>query len=386
MIISNEVIDSSNSYVKQYYQDHYTSDYTYHNYRHVQQVQESVRTLGVASQLQEEDIKKLIVAATFHDIGYHKDRVHHEEISADMAATFLKEKGLSDEVVSEIKEIIRATKLDWKGFSQLGTIIRDADLSHLASKNYDEINENLRKEMQFSLGKNISAQEWRLKNIEFYNNHSYQSNAGKQLYAKKKKKNLKRLEKIVSGEVEPDSTQTIATSKSAQTQVKTALRNHIDLSSIADNKANMMLTISAMVLTVGLPLLLSNTTTIPELIIPSAIIALTCIVSMVYATLATRPIDMKGVTDLDDIPKKKTNLFFFGNFYKMPYSDYSKGIDHVIADDEVLEDSITRDLFFLGVSLGKKYDHLRRCYNIFMIGMVLAVISGIIVFGMKHLG
>jgi hypothetical protein len=96
---------------------------------------------------------------------------------------------------------------------------------------------------------------------------------------------------------------------------------------------------------------------------------------MIYATLATRPIKMNGTTEPFTINEGKSNLFFFGNFFKMDFNVYKKGIYKVLESDEDLEDSIMRDLFYLGKSLGSKYSLLRICYTVFMYGISLAVLA-----------
>jgi hypothetical protein len=89
---------------------------------------------------------------------------------------------------------------------------------------------------------------------------------------------------------------------------------------------------------------------------------------------------MKGFVSDDEIEHGKSNLFFFGNFYMMDYARYEKGIQHIVSDEKYLDSSITRDLFFLGKSIGNKFVNLRKCYTIFMYGMVVSVISFIIAF------
>ncbi|MFK7806772.1 MAG: Pycsar system effector family protein [Saprospiraceae bacterium] len=170
-------------------------------------------------------------------------------------------------------------------------------------------------------------------------------------------------------------TNSLNSSKSAQMIFKTALRNHIDLTSIADNKANIMLSINALIITISMPLLAARISDSPQLLIPSAILLLSCMVSIIYATLATRPIATNGITTEKQIEEGKTNLFFFGNFHAMNYDNYKQGVKQVIVDDDKLDDSITRDLFFLGKALGEKFRLLRVCYTVFMIGIVLSVIS-----------
>jgi hypothetical protein len=178
--------------------------------------------------------------------------------------------------------------------------------------------------------------------------------------------------------------QSITSSKTAQTQLKTSLRNHIDLSAIADNKANIMLSINAIVITVGLPLMAERLADNGNYIFPMIALGLSSMISMAYATLSTRPIKTHGITSLESINQGKSNLFFFGNFYKMNFDEYEAGIKEVVERNDLLESSITRDLFFLGKSLGVKFDQLRTCYNVFMIGMLTTAILFVIISFMGH--
>ena len=177
---------------------------------------------------------------------------------------------------------------------------------------------------------------------------------------------------------------TINGNKSAQMMFKTALRNHIDLTSIADNKANIMLSINALIITISLPLLASRISDDAKMIFPTFILLTTCVASIIYATLATRPIQTKGLTSIESIQGGTTNLFFYGNFYKMKFSDYKAGISMILEDDAKLDDSIISDLYYLGKALGNKFTQLRVCYLIFMIGTTLTVLAFAILFFLKH--
>ena len=164
-------------------------------------------------------------------------------------------------------------------------------------------------------------------------------------------------------------------SKSAQVMFKTALRNHIDLTNIADNKANIILSINAIMITIALPLLSAYAPQNPQLIIPAVLLLITSISSIIYGALVTRPIQMNGLTDLSKLKEGQSNLFFFGNFYNMNIDDYRKGVKEIIQDEELLDQAIMTDLYYLGQALGKKYELLRKCYTIFMIGMSLTVLT-----------
>jgi hypothetical protein len=58
----------------------------------------------------------------------------------------------------------------------------------------------------------------------------------------------------------------------------------------------------------------------------------------------------------------------------MGLKEYDKGMDEVVSKTSNLEAAIKRDLYFLGLSLGRKYNQLRICYNLFIIGIVLSIL------------
>ena len=76
----------------------------------------------------------------------------------------------------------------------------------------------------------------------------------------------------------------------------------------------------------------------------------------------------------EDIEQKRSNLLFFGNFFNMKLEDFQWGMMEMIKDPDFQYNSMTRDLYFLGKVLSKKYRYLTYCYNIFMFGLILVVI------------
>ncbi len=171
-------------------------------------------------------------------------------------------------------------------------------------------------------------------------------------------------------EKKPKEIEIIEDSKMALMMFKTAIRNHIDLSSLADNKANTMLSVNALIITVALPLMISYVESNKLLVLPMICLLITCIASMYYATDATRPIKLHGKTSDKSIENGESDLFFFGNFCNMEYDEYEEGIEKVIKRNDWMQKSITKDLFFSGKALGDKFDNLRLSYTIFIRGML----------------
>ena len=114
------------------------------------------------------------------------------------------------------------------------------------------------------------------------------------------------------------------------------------------------------------------------LIWPTAIFALSTVISIVLSVLATRPNVTSGKFTKEDVANKKVNLLFFGNFHKMKRDDYHWGMNELMDNANFLYSSLIDDIYFLGVVLAKKYRFLRYSYNIFMYGIVVAVLAYVI--------
>ena len=76
--------------------------------------------------------------------------------------------------------------------------------------------------------------------------------------------------------------------------------------------------------------------------------------------------------------KEMGNLLFFGNFHKMKLEDYEWGMNEMMKDKDFLYGSLIRDIYYLGVVLGRKYRQLRIAYSVFMFGFVISVLAFVI--------
>lgn len=59
----------------------------------------------------------------------------------------------------------------------------------------------------------------------------------------------------------------------------------------------------------------------------------------------------------------------------MSLIDYEKGMNKMMDDREFLYGSLIKDVYAQGVVLGRKYRLLRIAYNVFMFGIVAAVLA-----------
>lgn len=381
----NTILQEAESHIHQLFERELTDDHRFHDIVHTQAVRNACKQLAQKLEIGAEDLETLELAALFHDVGYTLTYSGHEVESRRIAEAFLKEHQYPAAKLQAVLHYIDVTYPGAHPENITEQIIKDADYVHLASENYLGAIESLRHEWEVFLDKTYNDSEWYRLNYDFLKNHQYITPAARELFEPQKEANLKQLKKIVKNGkkvkkagIATNLITSISDSRSAQMMFKTALRNHLDLSNLADNKANIMLSVNALIITVAIPMVASYMKTVPYLVYPMASLLACCLTSMIFATLATRPIRMLGYTNQEQIEKGESNLFFFGNFYSMTFKEYQEGMSYVVANEADLNNSIMRDLFFLGKSLGKKYNQLRICYNIFMFGMVLTVLIFVI--------
>lgn len=380
-----DIIAKASTYVSGLLNVKLSNKILYHNLNHTQRVVKSAEEIASSMSLSDKELKVLRLAAWFHDTGYVYGYENHEQKSGVIAREFMQEEGCSKEDIAAVTELIMATVWDYSPKNCLEEILRDADCSHFAREDFGEITRQLRKEFELVKGEKIGSKKWRKTNIEVLENkHCYYTNYAKEHWEPKKQELLAKLKKAVKREKEMVSKERTkmrlkeeSPERSVQTMYRVALRNHINLSSIADTKANILLSVNAIIVSVALSNLIPKLDNPSNyyLVVPTSIFLIFSVASIVMSVLATRP----NVTDVmftqQDLAEKKVNLLFFGNFHKMRLEDYEDAMLDMVKDKEHLHRALTKDLYYLGKVLHRKYKLLRNTYTIFVIGIIITVIS-----------
>ena len=374
---------AARKFVKDLLQRSLPEGMVFHDWEHTNQVRKAVRQLTKEFELSKTDRLDLELAAIFHDVGFIETYQDHETASQRIAEEYLRARHFPETRINRVLELIGSTRDGHAPQNLAERILRDADISHTGEKGYRARAERLRQERNQFLGKDVDVAQWHAANAKFLDGRDFHTPEAERIWGKRKRKNLAKTETRHT-EAKEEALVLIEDSKSARMMFKTALRNHIDLTSIADNKANIMLSLNTLILAVGMPAAAKWIDGSLYLLIPSLLLLTTALITIFYATVSTRPIKMNGETDLKRLENGKTNLFFFGNFYGLEQQQYQNSIRKIVADNEHLDDSIINDLYFLGLALGDKFAQLRRCYNVFMIGMVLTFFSFVVSYVIKY--
>ncbi len=404
-LVKNTLLKEVEVFVSDFITSKVPGEYIYHNLKHTQSVVAACHEISAQYEIAEDEMEILELAAWFHDTGYDQGSLDHEERSCKYAEKFLLEKNYNAEKIQHVKECIMATKVPQQPTNLMQAIISDADLSHLGKKAYWSSSGLFRQELTMVKNINMSEVEWVDFEIDFIAKHQFHTPVARELYDSRKQKNIKQLKKqkirlrpqeliaaedsalrkvsnfeSFDGKKKAKNIKEMDLGRGVETMYRTTYRTHVNLSSIADNKANIMLSINAIIISITLSTLVPKFTENPKLIIPTVVLLVTCLIAIIFATLSTRPKITEGKFTREDIEQKKSNLLFFGNFYNMKLDDFQWGMKEMIKDSDFLYGSMTRDIYYLGIVLAKKYKYLSWCYGIFMYGLILTVVAFAVIF------
>lgn len=391
------IIDKSKDFVKSYINNNLPSTFLYHNFSHTQSVVKRIEDLSKHYQdLSNDDKEVLEIAGWFHDTGYVKDAYNHEEESKAIAEKFLKEIGYDNNKIQRVLSLIEVTKVGVSPKNLSEKIIKDADCGHLASDEFEDISELLRLELKLVKNQNFNTKEWVNENLKFLTeSHDFYTEYARNNWSEKKQENIlnlvnqknKQLKKI---EKEKQKAKFKAKYKndnperSIQTLFRVTLRNHIKLSDIADTKANILLSVNAIIISLALSNIIPklDNPTNEHLMIPTLILVIFSVATILMSILATRPNVTSGEFTKEQVKNRDVNILFFGNFHKMSFDDYLWGVNEIMEDKDYVYEALTRDLYLLGVVLARKYKLLRITYSVFGLGIILSVISFVVAFRM----
>ena len=261
------IIQKAEDFVNQLFKDNLSLDYTYHNFNHTLGVVESTKVLLSAENCSPEEIEIALLAAWFHDTGYIKGCEKHEDSSIEIAIKFLKEQQYDTSKIEIISQLIRKTELHQVPNTKLEKIIRDADWAHFGNPDYFKYCNLLRYEFNTTRKLKFNDLEWSYENLKFFeNSHRYYTDYAKKNWQPIKEENEIQLKKSIAileeKKQKKKSIKSLLTKKKLEkmdvpergidTMFRVTLNNHTKLSQIADSKANILLSVNAIIISIAL--------------------------------------------------------------------------------------------------------------------------------------
>ncbi|RPI74366.1 MAG: HD domain-containing protein [Ignavibacteriales bacterium] len=386
---NSEIITEAKSFVEKLLNEKLPSEYLYHNIDHTIDVYNTCIEISEAYNIKDSEKELILLAALFHDTGFIYAYEGHEQKSADIAEDYLKGINYPAEKIQEVKKLILSSKMETVPSGLLEEIIHDADVSHIGKKSFSRKGELLRLEFEKVKNKSFSDAEWTNKQLEFLSKNKFYTSFAKENFEKRLVKNIRRERRNLSkNEKEIINIKTGKyMGRGIDTLYRTTFRNHINLSEIADGKANMMISINTIILSIIITIAASGLTISQAYLfenlrftVPVFVLLIGSLTSVIFAILSAKPNITKEKITIEDLEKSKKSILFFGNFISLELDKFIEGIKKLKYDQSMLYDNMSIDLFYLGKVLEKKYKLLSYSYMFFMTGLILSVVSFILIF------
>ena len=149
--------------------------------------------------------------------------------------------------------------------------------------------------------------------------------------------------------------------------------HHMQLSSMADLKANMLLTMASIVVTLAAPQAMKAGSQAPLLVLIG--FSLMTILLAAYAVMPKLPFSGRNAK-APDVQSPQFNLLFFGDFTGLTYEQFEAEMEQVMNDPSRVFQVQVREIYTLGTFLAhKKYRYLRLAYTTFILGLFASFIT-----------
>lgn len=148
--------------------------------------------------------------------------------------------------------------------------------------------------------------------------------------------------------------------------------SQLALSELADSKANIMITVCSILLSLAIAKIEAG-----ELIVPIGAFVIFCIPALFFSILTVMPSAGTNESPVDHPSKLKVfNPLFFMHSSLVPMKAFEYEFEQVMTDPQKYYGYMARDIYIAGLVLRtKKYRYLRWSYQSLMMGVGLGVIA-----------
>jgi hypothetical protein len=152
--------------------------------------------------------------------------------------------------------------------------------------------------------------------------------------------------------------------------------HHVQLSSMADVKASLLLTMASIVISVTIPHL-----TNPDLKWASFTLigfSLGSVILAAYSVMPKLRLPGKGKQGTPpDVDSPRFNILFFGDFLRLSYEDFERKMGEIMQSPGTTYEVQIREVYNLGLYLAtKKFRFIKLAYVSFILGLVIS--SGVL--------
>jgi len=169
-------------------------------------------------------------------------------------------------------------------------------------------------------------------------------------------------------------------SKLVSTFFRNALKSNLDLTSLADTKAGILISINGFILTVSVT---ASSFAIHNSMMTYAFISiiLTSLGSIIFAVLAVRPRTKDKLVERKHL-KGYQSLLYYQDMADMDPDAYIAKTVKMLKSDKKIKKEMTSHLHILGSEIKKKYFWLKNAYTFFSVGLIISAM--IIIYALTY--
>lgn len=163
-----------------------------------------------------------------------------------------------------------------------------------------------------------------------------------------------------------------------ETLFRSTYQNQSNLIQMADNKANIIISINTMIISsiiaiTGYGAVAGKIETYDaKVLVPIVLIILSCLVSVIFAIQAARPKLIRAKSEGGEM--QKSSLLFFGVIAQHKQQEYLDKMNQLLNSGDEVYQHMTIDLYNQGLILKRKYNLLVYAYQVFMFGFIFSVL------------
>ena len=376
------ILDAARKYVRTRFHEELDPIYLFHNYAYAEEMEDKMEELTGEVGVEEPTRERLRLAALFYPLGYVGGSEGWAARSAEALTKFAQQQGYdagpAAAWISEAPAAAPASPFEVR-------LLHDVAWNWLGRKRYDRRSDLLQLEREAIDGKQGDPVKFGNEMQEYLLTFNYLTEVGKEEFDARRRKNVSKQQsnnyKVQQKEVKAKTGKNFG--RGIDTMYRTAFRNHINLSRIADDKANMMISINTIILSIliavsgaGLSFFEDLVFNSPEFLAPVIILLMSSLTAVIFAVFSARPkVTEYRIKKRKLLESNEASILYFGNFLKLEKTDFIAHLSKMKMDQDSLYDDLARDLYDLGQVLHRKYLLLTISYNTFIGGLALAVLT-----------
>lgn len=420
--MENNLLSTVEKYSTNLLTEHLSEKMVFHDITSTHRIVAAIKEICATEGINELDTETVLIAGWLANIGFTNHEVLEKleqpedlfrlcyESSIALGGLFLSSTSISTERRDQVLSLLEEIRLPNQIASKLGEVLSDALTSDWGMPKAKAKVKKLYEEFLLTGAVNYSKSTWYDTVLGYLRAHKYYTSYGNDVLEKNKITLLRKIEKekkdldktantLIQKELNISDAELKKLKKSLssvkgrdergiQTLFRTTSRNHYTLNQMMDRKANIMISINAILLSLIISRTIGQIDTFCIHNSPILIMLISSIASMIFAVMAITPFQTQGTFTESEIREKMGNLLYYGNFHNMNFRDFEWGMLEMLSDGDYLYSTMIRDLYFLGQTLHKKSNRIRFSLRLFILGLVVSTFVFVAVSSMEdyHLG